>query len=261
MSISAVSSGSNTYNQTIHNNNEIKMLQKRKEQLVEQIKNVKDGNSDAKTKQELVKQLQEQIQQIETQIQQKKRENLTGGIDKNTKRQDENNRQQSNQKTQITSENGGKGVTLSTMTDMIAASSSYSKAKLLDSTKDSLTGKSNILDREIKTDEGRGGNPKAKKAELGDIKSSLVKLDKSIAEELYTSKERVEEVADADSSDKGNKEIKKEADKMQDRIGDNGVNHEDSLVADSSATDKVEKDPLTWALVNNIKYNKVDVQV
>ena len=54
MNISSISAGAGTLNPAARNNSEIRMLEKQKERLEEQIKSTKESNADAKTKQELI---------------------------------------------------------------------------------------------------------------------------------------------------------------------------------------------------------------
>ena len=245
MNISPVSAGSKACLPT-YGNGEIKMLEKQKEQLEKQIENTKASNMDPESKQEAIKLLQEQIRQIETEILQKRNENLAGKPDA-----DSNDKKNS-------SAAGGKpdsseaGSDLSGLNDLVAASSSFSRARIIDSVKNSLEGKGNILAQEIKTDEARGVDPKAKRAELTDIKVHGQMLDQKMGEALQTSQRQAEGASQSgdtgDSSETG-----KEADGITESAG--STVHEEN----EEENETKENDPLTWFLENKDRYKKVDV--
>lgn len=82
MSIVPVSTSSNITYSTLGDNNGIKLLEKQKMLLQEQIQKINESKMDPKMKQEKVKELTEQISEIETQIRQKQMEKLKPDYDK-----------------------------------------------------------------------------------------------------------------------------------------------------------------------------------
>lgn len=251
MNISSISAGSKSY-LPIQGNSEIKMLEKQKEQLEKQIQTTKESNMDAKSKQDTIKLLREQIQQIETQIQQKRNEKLTEGINNNS--DDNGSKSQSQADNTVTQE-----ASLSGMSDLLQANASLSKARIMSNTKDNLVGKGNILEQEIKLDESRGVDPKAKKAELADIKARIPLLDKDMGAELYNSTDKVQDASESTDDDKSDAV----SNGKKASIEGAGVN-ENTVESDGEAEESIhnkpkDNDPLTWFLENGDKYKKVDV--
>jgi hypothetical protein len=203
VNISLISSNSNISRTTINNNNEIKMLEKQKEQLQDQIKRINESDMDNKTKQENVKLLEDQIQQIETEIQQKRSEKLSQTTKKNKSEQSDSNA------------SAGKNSTDSYRADLMQADFTASKAEILNDTKDRLKGRDNILKQEIELDEGRGVDPKAKKEELQKSEASSRKLDKELGETLRSSKNETDKTTE--TKDKNNDTDNKEKSEEKNR--------------------------------------------
>lgn len=82
MSIASISTSSNSANSPFGDYSVIKLLEKQKMQLQEQIQKVNESKMDPKMKQEKIDGLTEQITQIEAQIQQKRTEQIKPDYDK-----------------------------------------------------------------------------------------------------------------------------------------------------------------------------------
>lgn len=185
MSIVPVCSNSNTSFSPLSDNNLIKMLEKQKMQLQEQIQKVTESKMDDKIKQDKVKQLQDQIQQIDMQIQQTQKEKFNQN--QNIKQQTANS-----QTNPAYNEEGG---SLVGMSDLIQASATYTQSKIVNSTKNSLNDKGRVLKIEIELDEIRGGDAKAKREELQEIESRKQSLDKRLGETNKKVQNQIEEAA------------------------------------------------------------------
>jgi hypothetical protein len=192
MKIPSVSTGAGASLPT-RNNSEIKMLEKQKEQLEKQVQTTKESNADSKTKQQIIKDLQSQIQQVESQIQQKRNENLAQNPAQSEKSQESS-------KTGDTASQPRDD--LSSLSSLVEASASYSRARVLNSTKNGMEGRIGILEQEIKLDGSRGLDPKAKKEELSDIKQRSTQLNQKLGETLKTSKDQAEDGASTDEATK-----------------------------------------------------------
>lgn len=246
MNISSVTTGRSAYTAS-QNKNEIKMLEKQKEVLEKQLQTTKESEMDSKTKQQVIKDLQAQIQEVEAQIQQKRNENLT-----QTAPKDERTKQNS----QTSSVSEQTTDPMEDLNSLVEASSSYTKARVLSSVKSGLEGRSGILEQEIKLDEGRGMDPKAKREELSEIKKNSLQLNKSLGEAMKTSDQ-------TDSADK-NKTIDTSAaltekDQMESTAG--GKSSEGVKQGEQKEAAEKENDSLTWLLEHNGQYNPVDVLV
>lgn len=192
MKIASVSIGSSTAFSSQSDSNMIKLLERQKEQLQDQIKRISEGKLDDKTKQDQIKQLQDQIQQIEAEIQQKRADML------------KQNRNTDQQETGSRSNNTG-GEDSGSATDMfqlVQASGTYSRAKLMNSTRNSLNGKAKVLKTEIKLDGGRGGATEAKQAEVREIESKEQELGKKVGESFDTARKQLKKAKEA-ADDKG----------------------------------------------------------
>ncbi|MCR4437020.1 MAG: hypothetical protein QHH06_12550 [Clostridiales bacterium] len=75
----------------------------------------------------------------------------------------------------------------------------------MNNTKNSLNRKSNVLRIEIKLDEARGGESKAKRAELQKTELKEQMLDRKAGEILQTSQKQVKEAAQTKSKNNENK--------------------------------------------------------
>lgn len=194
MNITSISTKSSAHFSPLNNNNDIKLLEKQKMQLQEQIQKVKESKIDNKTKQEKVKQLQDQIQQIDIEIQQKQSEKLNKkqNIDKQTARKQPSkvDNQYSNNFTGIT--------------HLIEADITYSKVKIMNKVKNNLEAKGKILKIEIEADESRslsGSKASAKRQELQEIEFSKQSLGKKVGEMNKAVQKQVEETKDEEIKD------------------------------------------------------------
>lgn len=183
---------------------EIKLLEKRKMQLQEQIKNINDTKLDDKTKKEKIEQLQEQIGQIDMQIQQ---------IHRNKQRQNQkkNQNEQQSSKSQAITSNNEDSSNIAGMSSLIAASSTYSKAKIINNVKNDINAKVNILKIEIELDDSRRGASKAKREEVKEIELKGQALEKKLGEinqdiqnKIKESKEETEKEKTDDSVQNNN---------------------------------------------------------
>lgn len=190
MNIAPVSSSSNTGFTPLSEDNVIKLLEKQKMQLQDQIRETNQSKLDDKTKQDRVKLLQEQIQQIDMEIQQRRTEKLN------------QNKDQQPAVSGVNAAGSAESGDAAAMSHLVQASATYSQAKVMQNTKDSLNGKGNVLKVEIKLDEGRGVNPKAKKAELQKIEANERMLDKKTGESLEASQKQVKESVKAGNESK-----------------------------------------------------------
>ncbi|MFL0268063.1 FlxA-like family protein [Candidatus Clostridium radicumherbarum] len=201
MRIAPVSTNLKTDYSPLGDNNAIKLLEKQKMQMQEQIQKVRASKMDDKTKQEKIKSIQDQIEQINMEIQQRRSEMLNQN--KNTNQ--ENKSKQSN--TDASEDNSNSA----DMSQLVQASTTYSQAKIIHRIKNSLNGKSNVLKIEIELDSGRGGDPKRKIADLHDTESRKQMLDKKESETLSTTRKQVKEASRTESKTKDiNNNVKNE---------------------------------------------------
>lgn len=184
MSILAISGNSNTVYSPMQDASDIRILEKQKTQLMEQLQKVSESKLDDKSKQERIKQLQEQIQQIELQIQQK---------------QSEKYRQKNEQA--VSKERGTPthSASISHVSDsadiskLVEASGTYNQAKIMSNTRERIHGNGNVLKMEIKLDEQRGVDPKRKKKELHQIESTEENISKKLGQTIEASQDQIYE--------------------------------------------------------------------
>lgn len=204
MSIAPVSTNSNSILSPLSDNNAIKLLEKQKMQLQEQIQKTNVSKMDDKTKQDRIKQLQDQVQQIDIEIQQKQRERLD--------QSQSNNQQAANNQSNINNSTDNEDDSnLAGMPDLMQASSTYSRAKIMNSAKNSLNGKGRILKKEIESDESRslsGSKAVSKRQELQEIESREQILGKKVAETTQTAHNQVKAASrkESENSDASNKD-------------------------------------------------------
>jgi hypothetical protein len=240
MNITSVSINSNNVFSQTSDNNVIKLLDKQKTQLQEQIQKVNESKLDDMTKQDRIKQLQDQIQQIDTKIQQIQTERLNQNTNKNIIQQ-ETNKQSDQTKDEY-------GSNLAGMPQLVQAGAAYSQAKIMHNMKDSLNGKGNILKIEIKLDGSRGGNPKTKIAELHEIESRGQLLDEKMGDALNVSQKQVKE-----SSKRAGKKDNNENNKYKSEIDTKEFMSDPEIVEKSSQQQEAQGIDL------NIK--KVDIKI
>lgn len=231
----------------LSDNNVIKLLEKQKMQLQEQIQKTNESKLDDKTKQERIRQLQDQIQQIDMEIQQKRNEKL-------------NQNQSSNKEPAANQLNTGVSVDGSNLADMshlMQASTTYSQAKIMNTTKSNLNARGNVLKMEIKLDEIRGGDAKTKKAELQETEQKGQMLDKKVGETLQTSQKQVKASKEESKGNNINNTGKsEETGDTQKAIMDNSEN-----IHNVTGNDEKESPQLQGIKAIDKKYRKVDIRV
>lgn len=190
MSITPVSGNSNININPMKENNAIKLLEKQKMQLQEQIQQTNESKLDDKAKQERIKQLQDQIQQIDMEIQQIRIEKLNKSQNTSPKAE----KDQSNKIDNTNSSNSGG------MPQLIQADLTYSQAKMMNSIKKDLGSQRKVLEKEISLDESRGGTSKAKRTELQQIEAKERNLHKKVGEALGTVQDQVKEASEKEST-------------------------------------------------------------
>lgn len=248
MGITPISAKSDIVFPSFNDNNVIKLLEKQKMQLQEQIQKTSESKLDDRTKQDRIKQLQDQIQQIDMEIQQKRNEKINQSQNQNTTQQAEISRVNGTAY-EDSSNLGG-------MSHLIQASASYSQAKIMNSTKNDLNGKSNILKMEIKLDEERSGDAKAKRAELQKTEARKQMLDKKVEETLQISQKQVKEASKIEN--KNNEVINQETDDKQKTIVNNSTDIQDAILA---GTDKKEISQLQGIKETEKNFSKIDIRV
>jgi len=246
MNISSISYSSNNVLPQANNNDVIKLLEKQKEQLQEQLQKVKESKMDEKIKQEKVKQIQEQIEQIDTTFKQKQAEMIN-----KSQKSDEQKSVQS-EVSKLNDYEGGNG--FAGMSDLIQANATYSQAKIMNGINNNLQGKGRVLAIEIKTDEGRGGKAISKRNELEKIEARETILDKKVAEVTQTVQEKIEE-----ASKEGQDTNKTLADKDTENTlkGKNDSSDEQS----SKVTNEREQRSQNELKEEYKKYKQIDIQI
>jgi DNA repair exonuclease SbcCD ATPase subunit len=210
MNITPVSIKSDISPSPFRDNNAIKLLEKQKAQLQEQIQKTNESKMDNKVKQDKIKQLQDQIQQIDMEILQRRREKLTP----------KNNRQAVDNQSGANSPADHEDGHLAGMSDLIQASSAYSQAKVMNGTKNHLSGISRILKKEIELDEARslsGNKAVSKRQELQKIESREQMLGKKVGEAVQITHDKVEEASreENENNEAGYKDKNKENSEQQ----------------------------------------------
>lgn len=201
MRIAPVTTNLKTDYSPLGENNAIKLLEKQKMQMQEQIQKVRASKMDDKTKQEKIKSIQDQIEQIDMEIQQKRSEMLNQN--KNTNQENKSKQSNADAKEDSINSEG--------MSQLVQASTTYSQAKITHRIKNSLNGKSNVLKIEIQLDGGRGGDPKRKISDLHDTEARIQMLDKKESETLRTTRKHVKEASRTESKTKDiNNNVKNE---------------------------------------------------
>ncbi|MGE5630552.1 MAG: FlxA-like family protein [Caulobacteraceae bacterium] len=193
MNITPVSTESNAGISSLSGNNIIKLLEKQKEQLQEQIQKTNESKLDDKAKQDRIKQLQAQIQQIDMEIQQMRSERL--------------NRNNARKNVAIDSQTTVNNISgdsaennLSGMNDLIQAASSYSNMKMLKNTKNKMQNSGQIIKTEIKLD---GFTTEYKEKSLQSIESKTKALDKKLRDAVQTTQEHINKSAKRETNEEG----------------------------------------------------------
>ncbi|EGD47628.1 hypothetical protein Cpap_1822 [Ruminiclostridium papyrosolvens DSM 2782] len=238
MSVSAVSTSSNITYAPMGFDNSIKLLEKQKMQLQEQIQKVNESKMDPKMKQEKVKELTEQITDIESQIRQKRMEKIKpdyGKVDsKNNNYNEDNKAQYEKSDVSINSKN------------MISAVTGYSDLKTMGKVRTDLKNQLRIASHSDKSPEaGQGIAKKIEKLE-GDIhkKSEKINSDlrKAAKDGEKTGKQETKNDIKEDSKDKENPVsiITGDAESIQDEnrgiISSNDVKSSEKVIKNGKET-------------------------
>ncbi|MFL0247124.1 FlxA-like family protein [Candidatus Clostridium stratigraminis] len=248
MRIAPVSTNLKTNYSPLAENNAIKLLEKQKMQMQEQIQKVSASRMDDKMKQEKIKSIQNQIEKIDMEIQQMRSEMLN----QNTNINQENNSKQSDAGTKEDSSN------LAGMSQLVQSSSTYSQAKIMHRINNSLNGKSNVLKIEIELDGSRGGDPKRKIKDLNDTESRKQMLDNKESETLRISRKQVKEASRTVSK---NKEIN-DKDKNEETSDFENISINDSVGYQNEISVNNEENYQQQGIKEIVKNNKrVDVRV
>lgn len=167
MSITPVTNNSNITYSPLGDNNIIKLLEKQKMQLQEQIQKISESKMDPKMKQEKIKELTERINEIETQIRQKQMEKMKPDDEKVDSK---NNTSYEDDKAQGEKPDGGINSEY-----MISAVSGYSDLKTIGKVRTELKGRLRIALRE-NPEAAQGIAKKIEKLE-GDIQKKSEKIN------------------------------------------------------------------------------------
>lgn len=248
MSINPVSASSNSASiPQGSNDNDIKFLEKQKDQIKEQILKVNQSKMDSKAKQERVKQLNEQLEQLDTQIQQKKMEKVRQNLVKSESGAQNNTDSQNIGAQPQTDEY------ISTVNSkhMISAASTYSDMKTLGKVRTELK-------NQLRLATSSGENPEAGEAiadKIENVESDILKKSRKIDKDLKDAAKHGEKVQrktnNIESGDKtqataqsnvisGNEEIDKTtAGSIADEV--NTIGTEDTAKAKKNSDDESEK--------------------
>lgn len=223
MGITPISGGSNNMTSPLGDNG-IKLLEKQKQLLQDEILKVKESKMDEKKKQEKIKSLQEQMQQIDAEIQQRRSEKLN-------KSQNVNQDTGSKRNAGSIEDNSD----LAGLNQIALASNTYSKAKIINGVKSAMTGKSKILKQEIKLDEGRGFDPKWKRQELQEAESKQRELGEKVGETLQTAQKDLKEASKTENKDENNVESDIQ------RVDANNNENDQAIPVDNDSGQKVKR--------------------
>lgn len=224
MSIAPVSNNSNIAYSPLGDNNIIKILEKQKMQLQEQIQKINESKMDPKMKQERVKELTEQINEIETQIRQKQMQKIMPNDDKVDSK---NNTYYKDNKTKDERTDGGTNSKY-----MISAVSGYSDLKTMGKVRTELKGQLRIARRE-NPEAAQGIAKKIEKLE-GDIQKKSEKINNDLKKAAKDGEKTGKQ--EAKNVDKQNPVSISASDavSLQDENKDKSLN-------DDKSTEKVEK--------------------
>lgn len=188
MNVTSVTSQSNGGFTPLSGNNQIKLLEKQQADLQEQIQKTANSKMDQETKRQKIKELQDQLQQIASQIQQLRSEKLQ------PKNQDNDGAAAAKPA------DAQEGTGLPDMTSFLQATATYSQAQVIQKAKTGLHGKGNVLEMEIKLDEGRGGAIPSKKAELEKIRSQERSLPDKMGDAFKKTNEALAKTSEDNSA-------------------------------------------------------------
>lgn len=208
-------------NRNDKSDDQIKLLRHQQDVIQKQIDNIKNGDADPKTKQQLIAPLEEQIQSVEAQIQQKQIEQSS----------DKDNQPQVKVKKESVSASTEESNKLSRDVLFFNMSSTYKQIRNVNSIRKNLMGKSNVLNSEASLDAQRGNTKSAerKSAEAASLRgkayvleSKIGKLNSDIGDSVgdITDKTREENSRNVNEDDKKSSEdISKEAENRNSTAG------------------------------------------
>lgn len=234
MSITPVTNNSNITYSPLGDNNIIKLLEKQKMQLQEQIQKINESKMDPKMKQEKVKELTEQINEIETQIRQKHMEKMKPDDEKVDSK---NNTSYGDDKTQGEKPDGGINSEY-----MISAVSGYSDLKTIGKVRTELKGQLRIALRE-NPEAAQGIAKKIEKLE-GDIQKKSEKINDDLKKAAKDGEkaEKQETKNDAIKDSKGVQEDIKNVDKQNpvSIFASDAVENKDKSLNHDKSSEKAE---------------------
>jgi len=254
MNISSISTKVSFCQTTNNNTNEIKALQKQKEQLQEQIKKVNESDQDKETKQEAVKVLKDQINLIDSQIQQKQTEKASMTFKTKQSEEIESNSENTSKANSSKLQKSSTGIEISSMSSLIEADVTYSKAEVLTGVKTSLEGRSGVLAQEISLDASRGVDTEAKSTELNGIKANVRGIERDLGEAAQVAADATEKTSQ--SNDMPKTETEENEDRLSEAAGSG-----DEAVTDKTGELKKDGSSNTWIIRVDDKNKKVDVTV
>ncbi len=237
MSITPVTNNSNITYSPLGDNNIIKLLEKQKMELQEQIQKISESKMDPKMKQEKIKELTERINEIETQIRQKQMEKMKPDDEKVDSK---NNTSYEDDKTQGEKPDGGINSEY-----MISAVSGYSDLKTIGKVRTELKGQLRIATHSGKNPEA--GQEIAKKIEKleGDIQEKSEKINDDLKKAAKDGEktERQETKSDAIKDSKDVQEDIKNIDKQNpvSIFTNDAVENKDKSLNDDKSSEKAEK--------------------
>ncbi|MDD7794481.1 FlxA-like family protein [Clostridium sp. 'White wine YQ'] len=198
MNITAIGSSTSTLTSYTKDNNQVDILEKQKMKLQEQLKNLNDSKLEESIKRERRKDIESQIEQLDAEIQSIQNEKVKDNLNSNKEHQNKSASTSKNDPSEINNQN-----------ELFQLNSTYSKAKIINKTKNDFNGKERVLKMEIKLDAGRGAATERKEAELKEIDKKDKKLDKKLSE---VHKEVKNKDKNMNASAEINEEVAKEED-------------------------------------------------
>lgn len=206
---------------------QIKLLRHQQAVIQKQIDNIKNGDADPKTKQELIAPLEEQIQSIDAQIQQKQMEQ---GSDKDNGSRAKVKKESSFTGTTEESEKLSRDVLFFNM------SSTYEQIRGVNSIRKDLIGKSKVLSSEASLDAKRGNTKSAgrKSAEAASLRGKSYALESKIGKLNSDINDNVKDITDKTKekgSHKVNENSKKDLEDIskKDKYGNSASDEKSSI--------------------------------
>lgn len=171
----------NTSGNSLQKNNPLKSLMEQKQKIADSrqkyLDNALSKNEDPKAIKDKLAEYDKQMAEIDKQINELKLEEQKKktGIDDKEKTKEKNTSNNSNSKTDMSSQ---------MMDKLVSLSNNISQVKTISKEKNHENGEKRVLETEIKLDESRRVDPRAKKKRVAQIDKNLTKLDEIIGEEL-----------------------------------------------------------------------------